>query len=75
MRTIVLTYPGFVSLPKGIKQMLVASERFYFDEARPALAMAGRPRARTENYWSSGALANLAGLKPQSSPGVAVGGG
>ena len=32
MRTIILTYPGYQSLPRGIKQMLVASENFYFDE-------------------------------------------
>ena len=32
MRTIILTYPGYQSLPQGIKQMLVASENFYFDE-------------------------------------------
>ena len=34
MRTIILTYPGYQSLPRGIKQMLVASENFYFDESR-----------------------------------------
>jgi len=72
MRTIVLTYPGFASLPRGIKQMLVASEQFYFDEARPA-SRAGGTRTRAENFWSSGALANLAGLKPLPSPGVAAG--
>jgi hypothetical protein len=32
MGTIILTYPGYQSLPRGIKQMLVASENFYFDE-------------------------------------------
>ena len=32
MRTIILTYPGYQALPRGIKQMLVASENFYFDE-------------------------------------------
>ncbi|HKW28530.1 MAG TPA: hypothetical protein VJT54_04280 [Verrucomicrobiae bacterium] len=36
MRTIILTYPGYQSLPRGIKQMLLASESFYFDEPRPA---------------------------------------
>jgi hypothetical protein len=36
MRTIILTYPGYQSLPRGIKQMLVASENFYFDESKSA---------------------------------------
>lgn len=36
MRTIVLTYPGYQSLPRGIKQLLVASENFYFDESQSA---------------------------------------
>ncbi len=36
MRTIILTYPGYQSLPRGIKQMLVATEEFYFDESRSA---------------------------------------
>lgn len=38
MRTIILTYPGYQSLPRGIKQMLVASENFYFDESRATAA-------------------------------------
>lgn len=36
MRTIILTYPGYQSLPRGIKQMLVASETFYFEESSSA---------------------------------------
>jgi hypothetical protein len=38
MRTIILTYPGFQSLPRGIKQMLVTSESFFFSEAMTAAA-------------------------------------
>jgi hypothetical protein len=38
MRTIILTYPGYQSLPRGIKQMLVASENFYFDEIGATVA-------------------------------------
>jgi hypothetical protein len=34
MRTIILTYPGFQSLPRGIKQMLVTSEEIFFGNAR-----------------------------------------
>ena len=34
MKTIIAIYPGFQSLPKGLKQMLVASESFFFREAK-----------------------------------------
>jgi len=46
MRTIILTYPGYQSLPRGIKQMLVASENFYFDEVGSAAANVnhGKPK-------------------------------
>ena len=36
MRSIVLTYPGYMTLPKGIKQMLVVSEAVFFADAAPA---------------------------------------
>lgn len=32
MRTIILSYPGFQSLPRGVKQLLLATENFYFEE-------------------------------------------
>jgi hypothetical protein len=32
MNTTILNYPGFQTLPKGIKQMLVASEAHFFDQ-------------------------------------------
>jgi hypothetical protein len=35
LKSISTTYPGFQALPKGIKQLLVVTESFYFDEARP----------------------------------------
>ena len=38
MRSIMWTYPGFQSLPRGIKQMLVASENDFFSDAKPVLA-------------------------------------
>ncbi len=46
MRTIILTYPGYQSLPRGIKQMLVASENFYFDEIGAVAANANRDRPK-----------------------------
>ena len=42
MKTIISTYPGFQSLPKGVKQMLVATESFYYTETnRVALKVDG----------------------------------
>ena len=38
MKSFILTYPGFQTLPRGIKQMLVASENNFFGDAKPALA-------------------------------------
>jgi hypothetical protein len=33
IKLIMTTYPGFQDLPKGVKQMLLVSESFFFDEA------------------------------------------
>jgi hypothetical protein len=38
MKSIIWTYPGFQTLPRGIKQMLVASESDFFSAAKPAAA-------------------------------------
>jgi hypothetical protein len=32
MRSIMMAYPGFQALPKGLKQMLVESESHFFEE-------------------------------------------
>jgi len=32
MRTIMMSYPRFRSLPKGVRRMLVMSEQHFFDE-------------------------------------------
>lgn len=34
-KSIMVTYPDFQALPKGVKRMLLASEDFYFGEVRP----------------------------------------
>lgn len=34
VNSITATYPGFQSLPKGVKQMLLVSESQFFEEAR-----------------------------------------
>ena len=36
MKSIMVTYPDFQRLPKGLKQLLVASESFFFDEMKTA---------------------------------------
>jgi hypothetical protein len=33
MNTTILNYPGFQTLPKGTKQMLLASEAHFFDQS------------------------------------------
>jgi hypothetical protein len=32
MNTTILSYPGFQTLPKGVRRMLVASEAHFFDQ-------------------------------------------
>lgn len=43
MKPIMMTYPGFQSLPKGLKQMLVESESFFFEEETTFIRRDGRP--------------------------------
>jgi hypothetical protein len=33
--TTILNYPGFQSLPKGLRQMLLVSEAYFFNEPAP----------------------------------------
>lgn len=75
MRTIVLTYPGFASLPRGIKQLLVASENFFFDEARPAASRPGATRPPAGKNWCHRTAENQAGFKPLPESGFAAGSG
>jgi hypothetical protein len=32
MDTTILNYPGFQTLPKGVRRMLIVSEEFFFDQ-------------------------------------------
>ena len=45
MKSIIVTYPNFRLLPKGLKQLLLASESFFFEEAMP-------PPCRTDKKQS-----------------------
>lgn len=38
MKSIMVTYPEFRKLPKGLKQLLLASESFFFDQTKTAPA-------------------------------------
>jgi hypothetical protein len=35
MNTTILNYPGFQTLPKGLRQMLLVSEAYFFNEPAP----------------------------------------
>ncbi|HEY3761077.1 MAG TPA: hypothetical protein VGN23_04965 [Verrucomicrobiae bacterium] len=40
MKSIVITYPDFRELPKGVRQLLVLSETLFFEEVVPTAGMA-----------------------------------
>ena len=35
INTTILNYPGFQTLPKGVRQMLLVSEAYFFNEPAP----------------------------------------
>jgi hypothetical protein len=43
MKSILVTYPKFQALPKGVKQMLLASESFFFDQSKTAPRQSSEP--------------------------------
>lgn len=45
LKSIVCTYPDFRMLPKGLKQLLVASENLFFSET-PAAVKKSKPEGR-----------------------------
>jgi hypothetical protein len=47
-KSIVCTYPDFRGLPKGLKQMLVATENLFFSEVKSPAAQAG---GLSKNLW------------------------
>jgi len=57
-KSIMVSYPDFQSLPKGIKRMLVTSETVFFGDARTAFngreeLVRGRLKAPTRAYWKN----------------------
>ena len=56
MNTTILNYPGFQTLPKGVKQMLLLSEAHFFEPPAPhyveqkGAAQEMRTKRRLEDY-------------------------
>jgi len=56
LKSIVCTYPDFRMLPKGLKQMLVASENLFFNEVSgPAQFNTGRDGENNRQVWPAAA--------------------
>jgi hypothetical protein len=58
VKSILVTYPDFRSLPKGIKRMLVTSESMFFRDAKTALngreeLLRGRVPSAKHAYWQN----------------------
>ena len=66
IKTIVVTYPDFQSLPKGLKKMLVTSETEFFHDAKTALngreeLLRGRAPLRLCSSWKKTSRLSMAG--------------
>ena len=61
MNSIAWTYPGFQSLPKGIQQMLVASESHFLNETRRGSAHAVLDRTSRWESWQPGPIRAIDG--------------
>ncbi len=57
MNSIVLTYPYFQSLPKGLKMMLVESEAFFYQQGHAA-----HTEANAAAYQSKATRMDLSGV-------------
>jgi hypothetical protein len=51
LKSIVCTYPDFRALPKGLKQMLVASENLFFSEVQTSSLKWDRRDAANKPSW------------------------
>ena len=53
MNLIMMTYPGFQALPRGLKSMLLVSENFFFREAKPRKPKSNAPLMRViqQRQW------------------------
>jgi|GEM_PF-5471182 len=65
MKSIMATYPGFQTLPRGVKRLLLASENFFFNEAPAPVARPGVASLVNVHPWapsSSAGYEQAAGL-------------
>jgi hypothetical protein len=51
LKSIVCTYPDFRMLPKGLKQMLVASENLFFNQVSGAAPMSPGRDVESSRFW------------------------
>ena len=51
LKSIVCTYPDFRALPKGLKQMLLASEDLFFNEVQTASVKTDGLEAGNKHLW------------------------
>ena len=51
MKSIVFTYPDFRELPRGLKQMLVVSEKLFFDEVQTMPGATESHGTGTKPWW------------------------
>ena len=61
MKSILTTYPDFLHLPKGVKQMLLESETYFFHEPGPATHIENHSRPG----FATGLYPNSDRLSPQ----------
>jgi hypothetical protein len=82
MNSITATYPGFQSLPKGIKQMLVVSESLFFEESKTSAQVfisRHQPDATTSTHAgqetsspSAALLADTPAIEPWTVPAATL---
>jgi hypothetical protein len=55
LKSIVCTYPDFRTLPKGLKQMLVASENIFFNEVTGPAPQSASRDVNSDRFWQPSA--------------------
>src|SRR5579863_5605264 len=55
LKSIVCTYPDFRMLPKGLKQMLLASENLFFNEVSSAAPLSAGRSVVNNRFWQPAA--------------------
>ena len=63
LKSIVCTYPDFRMLPKGLKQLLVASENLFFSESQAAAQKSEEQKPAGVHLWQSPQAPHFAGRR------------